>query len=215
MQRVAAIAARYPAWDLIYLGGVPLTLDSGALRVEGVPGVLACKVIESHAYIMSANFRARALVTPPYGTLDFWLARTAAQVFFLEPELIEQDETAGSNIDTPSAMLAVRGAWKAHHARLRGILRELPLRYVELGLVCVVVLALWALSGSRVASRGAALPNGFESESTQSNVRAFFRASLVVLLLVLLTASAVDIAVMDAHLHDRALHDRALHKVHA
>ena len=179
---IMKIKEKFPAWDLIYLGGVPLSMDRGAIHV-GIPGVLACPVIESHAYIMSPNFRRRALQTPAYGGVDFWLARTAAQVFCFDPELIEQDETSTSDIGSPSLLLAVRAAWKAHHVRVRAVLGPVPLRHVELTLLFLLLFA-WG-----------AAPSG-------SPARRWIAAALVVVFI----CFALDTAVMDAHLHDRRIH---------
>ena len=109
---VKKIIQLFPSWDIIYLGGIPLTRDTGQVGC-GVKGVLRCRVTEAHAYILSPNFRARLLATRQYGGVDIWLARQAGQSFCLETELVTQDSGLGSDIFLLPTLFQVRNTYKA------------------------------------------------------------------------------------------------------
>ena len=201
---IRAIIAAYPEFDLIALGGVPLTLHSGCVAVDGIDGVIRAPFSEAHAYVISAAFRSRALRGPHYGAVDLWLARNAAQCFCVVPELITQDEACGSdNGGLSRVLLRARSLYKAYATRARAACGRVPLYHAQTLLLTLGAFALGAAVASGNA-RGTSAPALKAAPATSRWFQQARVAALVMLLSVLVTAYIVDAIVLSPHAHDSA-----------
>jgi len=101
-------------WDLIALGGVPLTWVHQPQRVSKY--LMHAPFVEAHAYFASAQFMQRMVAQSFSGGLDYAMARrTAASSYVVVPELFAQNPRGGSNL-TLSRVLAYRSAYKFANA---------------------------------------------------------------------------------------------------
>lgn len=120
---VESLLASSHKWDMIGLGGLPLTWIHRCESVEGTQ-LLMTPFVEMHAYLVSADFMRRAVAQRFTGGMDYAYARRA-RMFLVKNELFEQDASCGSDI-TLSNVVSVRKWYKAanmawaNHIPMRG-----------------------------------------------------------------------------------------------
>jgi hypothetical protein len=189
-----------PDFDIIALGGLPLTWSRGSSETS-IPGVLRAPFLEAHAYVISPAFRRRVLQGPYYGGADTWLARMAQRSYCILPELFCQDDACGSNNDVPIELfLSVRSCYKAYAHRARELCGRVPL-----GVVQGVTLGALALGGAWALQR----PHSKKSENSSGSSgnprpnRALFFL-FVVLFVVVAFATAVDGGIQSLAIKDAA-----------
>jgi hypothetical protein len=112
--QVMHVMSTRPNWDIIGLGGIPLTWWHTALKID--THMVQTPFLEAHAYFASKKFMSRMLATEFTGTFDSELARRSApECYIVAHELFEQDPNCGSNLSLSSIIpfrrIYKRAAW--------------------------------------------------------------------------------------------------------
>ena len=158
--QVVRIMTEKPNWEIIGLGGIPLTWWHTARKVD--TDIIQTPFLEAHAYLASRRFMSRMIASEFTGTFDSELARrSSSESYIVRNELFEQDPTCGSNLSLSLVIPFRRGYKKAVWAWTRRF--ETPCRNVTVFLTACVVAFLAHPSiyshmsqraGVRWASRG-------------------------------------------------------------
>lgn len=187
---IELVQQTFPAWDCIWLGGIPCTVHTGFIDV-GIPHMWACTSAESHAFLLSPAYMERVLVTPHYGGFDHWLSRTAAQSFSVVPEILTQDPSVSSDNNPFTVVSALRTAYKTFATTEREVcVRALNVKPHH---VHIAIIALFAFALGRVRTK-----------ALRYALLACFVAFFVIFL--------VDTTVQDSHVHDREMQPPLLDK---
>lgn len=141
-------------WDMIALGGTPVTWIQKPHAVT--KHIRLAPFIETHAYIVSADFMRKTIATPFTGSLDHSFVRRAATTsYVVAPELFEQDPAGGSDIKLGN-VVAFRGLYKLANAKWA---ETSPLRGRDLAVILLVCcgILLGHACGKHVISRSVVL----------------------------------------------------------
>lgn len=135
-----------PCWDVIGLGGIPLTWWHTAKKVD--TDIIQVPFLEAHAYIASKAFMSKMIQVEYTGTFDSELVRRAApESYIVRQELFEQDPECGSNLSLASVIPFRRTYKKIVWGWTRQ--SETPLRNIWLLLIaCVAIVISHPLSRS-------------------------------------------------------------------